>query len=502
MRIPISITSAIWTLLTFGSIQGITSSAQDTPAPPAEEAAQLPSPDFQAANEESKQKLEAAIQRLNLVREKIATDKPQIAANFEKVRSELLTKRRQSETAKLKKSDQRDALARAERDHALLQQDIDYTRSLISGLPDQILSRAPSVETELLKQAMPSAPSSQLPLEQRAIAEMDRLEKSFERIESLLGGRVIEASVIAPNGEEASGQAAIFGPMAWFHSAQTSGQIHDSGDLIPRVREAGNAKATEALIKGQESTLRFDITGGAAQALAEMDNSPIDLVQQGGFWVWPILFIALVSVVCGLIKLAELIKIRTPSETWVNDLLEQVRAGETEAAIKKARSASHPAGNLLARGIERAKSGPQVVEEIIYEGMIGVQSKLQKWLPFIAITAATAPLLGLLGTVSGMIRTFNVIQIFGSGDPKPLAGGISEALVTTLFGLVVAIPALILHAMLNRRCQGILQTSERLGITFVNGLRGGLGNTVQRPPESTKSTDSSSLPPPNNDPQA
>jgi len=89
----------------------------------------------------------------------------------------------------------------------------------------------------------------------------------------------------------------------------------------------------------------------------------------------------------------------------------------------------------------------------------------------IAVTAATAPLLGLLGTVSGMIRTFNLITLFGSGDPKPLAGGISEALVTTLFGLVVAIPALILHAFLSRRSQGIVQTTERLGLSFVNSLR-------------------------------
>ena len=112
------------------------------------------------------------------------------------------------------------------------------------------------------------------------------------------------------------------------------------------------------------------------------------------------------------------------------------------------------------------------MEEVLYEQLIGVQNKLQNWLPFIAITAATAPLLGLLGTVSGMIRTFNVITVSGTGDAKPLAGGISEALVTTLFGLVVAIPALIIHALLSRRCQGVIQNTEKLGLTLVNGLRG------------------------------
>lgn len=115
--------------------------------------------------------------------------------------------------------------------------------------------------------------------------------------------------------------------------------------------------------------------------------------------------------------------------------------------------------------------GADVVEEIIYEQMIDVQSRLQQWLPFIAITAAIAPLLGLLGTVSGMISTFSALSVVGTGDPKLLSGGISEALVTTLFGLVVAIPALILHSLLSRRSQGIIQTTEKIGLTVVNCIR-------------------------------
>jgi biopolymer transport protein ExbB len=87
------------------------------------------------------------------------------------------------------------------------------------------------------------------------------------------------------------------------------------------------------------------------------------------------------------------------------------------------------------------------------------------------VTANFGRKLVMNSKVSGMITTFNLITLFGSGDPKPLAGGISEALITTLFGLVVAIPALILHAFLSRRAQGIVQTTERLGLSFVNGLR-------------------------------
>ena len=176
--------------------------------------------------------------------------------------------------------------------------------------------------------------------------------------------------------------------------------------------------------------------------------------------------------ICGLIKFAQIIRIRTPEADWVTRILAALRAGDQAEAEALAGRAIHPVSGVVQQCLGYIKAGPDVVEEVLYEQLIGVQNKLQSWLPFIAVTAATAPLLGLLGTVSGMIRTFNIITVSGTGDAKPLAGGISEALVTTLFGLVVAIPALIIHALLSRRCQGIVQNTEKLGLTLVNGLRG------------------------------
>ena len=103
---------------------------------------------------------------------------------------------------------------------------------------------------------------------------------------------------------------------------------------------------------------------------------------------------------------------------------------------------------------------PEILEEIIYEAIIDVQVKLEKALPLIAVTAATAPLLGLLGTVTGMIDVFRQITNFANPENSELARGISEALVTTKFGLVTAIPALIVHALLTRRLQGIISKME------------------------------------------
>ena len=89
-----------------------------------------------------------------------------------------------------------------------------------------------------------------------------------------------------------------------------------------------------------------------------------------------------------------------------------------------------------------------------------------------ALTAAAAPLLGLLGTVTGMIKTFTLITIFGTGDAKSLSSGISEALVTTELGLIVAIPSLILHGLLSRMAKQKIANLEQISVSFINGITG------------------------------
>jgi len=277
---------------------------------------------------------------------------------------------------------------------------------------------------------------------QRLEKRLAILEAGLDRLENQLGGATLKAEAVAPDGEVKPGTFALAGPALWFVSDDqklAGAVVREKGSQMPRVRP-GDREAIQTVIAGGEAPLSIDVTGGKALALASLESDRLDIFRKGGFWIWPILGIALVSAIAGVLKLIQIVRIRTPENNWVAGILESVRAGEMESARAKAQ-------------------------------LIGVQNKLQGGLPFIAITAATAPLLGLLGTVAGMIRTFNVITVSGTGDAKPLAGGISEALITTLFGLVVAIPALIIHALLSRRCQGIIQNTEKLGLTLVNGLR-------------------------------
>lgn len=317
----------------------------------------------------------------------------------------------------------------------------------------------------------PGEPSSEWNNSEPVEDQLSVIGEGLDRLEKLMGGGTVEGRAVDSEGVIKDGRFFVLGPAVWFRSGdgETKGAVERSAARGSVAIVPGEVSTD--LFKGEEVLAEVDVTNGKARALAEMNQSAIELFQKGGVWVLPIMFIALVSALCGVMKLIQLGRVKEPKPTWVTDMLAAIRSNDYDKAASVAQEPKHPAAVVILSALEYIDSGPEVVEEVIYEQLITVESKMQKWLPFIAITAATAPLLGLLGTVSGMIRTFNVITVAGTGDAKPLAGGISEALVTTLFGLIVAIPALILHSLLSRRSTGIVQVTEKLGLAFVNGLR-------------------------------
>ena len=417
--------------------------------------------------------LDDALGRLGKQREGIATEKPALGQAFHSTGTELIEKRRKVRIARMAKSDRDELLKELEKTNYIYQQDQEYILGQLRdyGLKLEIFL-LPSERDAHSESLNGMRAQGELPAEMLQ-SRLAVLETGIDRLEQLLGGYVTEGEAVAPDGELKHGRFAMAGPVAWFIADDDNlagAVVREKGQKNPKVLP-GSRGAIKTVVAGGSSELGIDVTGGKALALATLESDKLDIFRKGGFWIWPILGIALFSTLCGIVKFIQIIRIFTPQSEWVASILAAIREGDEQKATSIAGRTSHPVSAVIQRCLTYVKAGPDVVEEVLYEQLIGVQNKLQSWLPFIAITAATAPLLGLLGTVSGMIRTFNVITISGTGDAKPLAGGISEALVTTLFGLVVAIPALIIHAMLSRRCQGIFQNTEKLGLTFVNGLR-------------------------------
>ncbi len=425
-----------------------------------------------AALKQAENDLKQAIADLEKTRQAIATEKPKLTEDFRKIEKDLLEKRRLVRIARLSKEDRAQELRQLQTDLSTRRQDANYLSSLLKdhALKTTTLSRPGSPNLKInptIIAAEMDNPSSSL---QERLAILD---SSVTHVEELLGGSTAPGKAADPSGNISEGTFAALGPISYFLSDDKS----SGGDVIPsKTAEIphyipGNESNVSSLISGTSTTLPLDPTGGNARAMDEIDGGFIDMVNKGGLWVWPIMFLALLSLAFGLVKLAQFSRFREPTDAWVTAILAALRTGDRDKALQLASERNHPAGVVLAKLITVSENSTDLVEETLYEQLMSVQSKASSLLSVIAITAATSPLLGLLGTVSGMIATFNLITLFGSGDPKPLAGGISEALITTLFGLVVAIPALILHAFLSRRAQGIVQTTERLGLSFVNGLR-------------------------------
>jgi biopolymer transport protein ExbB len=420
----------------------------------------------------AKSDLAAALSGLEKTRDAIAAEKPKLSADFEKTAQELREKRRLVRIARLSKEDRAEELRQLQRDLSTRSEDASYLAGLLKdyALKTTAISRPGEAPLEI----PPETLAAEADVPSKALTErLTILDASLDRLEALLGGSSTPGQASDPDGEIVQGTFAAVGPAYYFLSEnKTSG-----GDVVPSKSGGaprfvpGSAEAISTLLSGKEASLPVDPTGGDARILGEINGGPLDFIRKGGLWIWPIMFLALLSLVFGFIKLARFARLREPTDSWVNAILAAIRSGDRTKAEELASSQNHPAATVMGKLISISENPSDLVEETLYEQLMGVQAKASSMLPVIAITAATAPLLGLLGTVSGMITTFNLITVFGSGDPKPLAGGISEALITTLFGLVVAIPALILHAFLSRRAQGIVQSTERLGLSFINGLR-------------------------------
>ncbi len=415
--------------------------------------------------------LAAELASLAELRAKIAAERPRLSLETEEVASELREKRRRSQLA----GQERDALVH---DLAALAGDVrgwrderSYIDSLLAdfrrGFEAQIsLAEAESIRGDLLGVDAGG--------DEGLAAGLALLEKAIARLGEAAAPRVVEGEAAGADGVARRGRFVEAGPVGWFVSddGDLAGLVAEGRALLPEVVEGvGDTGSIGALAAGEVASPAFDPTLGTAVALGEAGGSLFDHVRKGGFWIFPILAIALVATVAAVAKWVQLLRIKPLGAGVVRQVLKAVGAGDRGAALAELDPVRHPAGTVLRRGVEMGEAPEDDVEEALYEEYLKSLPPLDRGLPLISIAAATAPLLGLLGTVTGMIHTFKLINIFGTGDAKSLSSGISEALVTTEFGLVVAIPALILHALLSRKIGGIKAATEMASLAYVNGLK-------------------------------
>ena len=415
--------------------------------------------------------LKAASQRLSAQRTNLNKEQTDLSIKITALQNELLAKRRQVDISRRTISDN-DAFLRS-----LKNKEYASTRAFDS-LNDELRVYGIQLETkhfpgEEKDSRLDGAFSKKGSADEMITSRLIALESGLSRLEQALGGSTHNGTVTDGAAKIIQGKILAFGPARWFVSddKKSSGSYHVSPSWQVASLHENGAKTANSLASGEEALATVDITGGKAQALADIKSSPLDLIIKGGAWVYPILLIGLASLVCALLKILQLHKISEPSDRWIHDIILSYTEKGYKDSASQASAISHPVSQVLPDCIEASNHGLDVVEEILYERMITVKESLRRWLPFIATTAAIAPLLGLLGTVSGLIRTFSVIAVEGTGEAQSISGGISEALITTLFGLAIAIPSFMAHSLLSRKAKGIEQNTERLTLKFMNALR-------------------------------
>ena len=197
------------------------------------------------------------------------------------------------------------------------------------------------------------------------------------------------------------------------------------------------------------------------------------LLAAGG-WVMPL--IVLCSVIALAISIERWIALnpkRIAPPHLLATVWKQLKAGELDAQRLKLLRNGSPLGAILAAGLANRSQGREVMKESIQEAASHVVHDLERYLNTLGTVAAVSPLLGLLGTVVGMIRVFTEITVQGTGNANALAGGISEALITTATGLAVAIPALVMHRYFTGKIDAIVVGLEQETIKLVDALHSG-----------------------------
>lgn len=258
------------------------------------------------------------------------------------------------------------------------------------------------------------------------------------------GGDTTEASVLRLGSLQALYEG---GGETGFLLMGGTGDYPMGAPYLPDEEEAAHIRA--ALAAG--GTMPLDFSGGRLLADPPARRTVFTILEEGGFFLWPILAIGFVGILIVIERCLVLSRVKVSGQR-----------------IKRCEGCTRgPADRVLKRMHCTQEADPDLMEKRLEEALLDELPPLERFLQTLKVLATVSPLLGLLGTVSGIIQTFRIITLHGNGDPKLLSAGISEALLTTELGLLVAIPLLLCHHFLSRRVNTIVLDMEMAGTALI-----------------------------------
>ncbi len=437
-------------------------------------------PDFDAVADSLQADLAQSIAELNELRAVMVEQKVPLAMELSHLEDEWLQLRGEFQSTSRDLDDRLLELNNLRSDIEQRRAETDYLSNLLADYTRNFEARLHVAEFDryevALERARLAPENTDLNDEEIFARQAEILSVSISRLEEALGGASFKGTAVDSDGLVQSGAFVLVGPMALFlsedgeHVGIAEQPLLSNEPSIVPFGEVEDGAAAKALASDGEGYFPIDPTLGNAHKIEATHESFIEHVQKGGVVMIPIFAMAVAALLVAVGKWISLTFMRRPSKKEVARLLESIDVADVESARERSNGLKGPAGQMLRAGVHHMRDPRDLIEEVMYEIVLKTRLRLQRFLPFVAICAASAPLLGLLGTVTGIINTFKLITVFGSGDVKSLSGGISEALITTKFGLIVAIPSLLLHAFLSRKARALVGEMEAHAIAFVNRI--------------------------------
>lgn len=275
------------------------------------------------------------------------------------------------------------------------------------------------------------------------IAEMRKLWELLIE-ETALSGELTRFNhqVIDPDGSTYEADVVRVGTFNVIAGDSYLNYLPENSNLVELARQpAGHVRSTASDLSnagsGELVTFTIDPSRGALLGLLVQSPSLGERIEQGGTVGYAIIIVGIVGLLIVLERFLRLFRMNSSMRRQLKNL---------ETVDQK-----NPIGRVMTVYYENKHLDLETTSRKLQEVVIRDMAEVRKGLPIVKVLAAVAPLMGLLGTVVGMIGTFQAITLFGTGDPKLMAGGISQALITTVLGLCAAIPLLLTHSMLSSR---------------------------------------------------
>ncbi|WP_244179831.1 MotA/TolQ/ExbB proton channel family protein [Salinicola salarius] len=289
-------------------------------------------------------------------------------------------------------------------------------------------------------------------LDDRGLIDLQTLDRVRQDLAGLIAesGRGVrfQAPVAGPDGDVAQRPVIRLGDTVAFSNGDLLQRIGDDDRLSVVAATPGDARqALQAFQQGEGNQIVVDPTDGDVLDALAQQPSLWERFQQGGYVGYVIVALGIIGLLVALVQYVYLLRVSAR-------MRRQMRAPESL-------SDDNPLGRVLQRFAALGRDhAPEALEARLDEALLAEQPRLERGQPAVKLIAAVAPLLGLLGTVTGMIVTFQSITVFGTGDPQLMAGGISQALVTTVLGLITAVPLLFVNTALSSRSRRLIGLLE------------------------------------------